>query len=535
MKTNDRGKALWYIALPVLILAVCVLQPLAQAQTTTTGIRCSEIASRHLMMWDNMGAGLTLMECGVIPRPNGAAKGDQVEGDAPQPPNVLISNRSCSSGSSCTRSESMVAHSTAPGNNTMVVNYNDDVNGNGSCYAGTSYSTDGGSTWIQILPSPFCSGHQTNYGDPLVVYNQKLGKFFAGDIATGCGGFGVGVWSSPDGQNWTAAGCPASTSGGDRPSMWVDNNPFSSKYGRMYVSYNDFNVDGGALFVSHSDDGQNWGSAVRLTNTFVRDVQVTGTPPGPPAPNATYTSTVFLAGMDEGGGGLSTRQNLMYRSTDGGVTWSSTTVGSRFNPPGDSLCASNNYFAKINPIWRHMGWGEPGVGPNGVVHYAYAQKGVLSTGDIAYTRSTDNGNTWSTPIVLNDPETNQFQSHWMPSLSVNYSPGGFTQPQDVTVSWYDRRQSTTACNNVGDAGCNYQRFGVQSKDNGNTWGSNIQVSDQIIPEPAQDDPNIQPCYAGDYDYSTALNATAFVTWTDGRLSVGGVQVQSVEYEALPEP
>ena len=160
-------------------------------------------------------------------------------------------------------------------------------------------------------------------------------------------------------------------------------------------------------------------------------------------------------------------------------------------------------FAMMNPIWRTQGWGQPGVGPNGVVHYAYAAQGVLSTGDIMYTRSTDNGNTWSTPIVLNDPETNQYQSHWMPSLSVNYSPSAFRQPQDVTVSWYDRRQATSPCNNVGDPGCNYQRFGVQSSNNGASWGSNIEISDIIIPQPAQEDPDFPACYAGDYDYATA--------------------------------
>ena len=168
-------------------------------------------------------------------------------------------------GSACTHSESMVWHSTAAGSQTVVVNYNDDTNGNGSNYSGTSYSTDDGSTFTEILPAPFSSGHGTNYGDPLVVYNQRLGKFFGGDLVTGCGGFGIGVWSSPDGITWTAAGCPSNGDDDDRPSMWVDNNPFSAKYGRMYVSFNNFNVDSGAIFVSHSDDGQTWSTPVQLT------------------------------------------------------------------------------------------------------------------------------------------------------------------------------------------------------------------------------------------------------------------------------
>ena len=182
-----------------------------------------------------------------------------------------------------------------------------------------------------------------------------------------------------------------------------------------------------------------------------------------------------------------------------------------------------------------MGWGEPGVGPGGVVHYVYAGQGSLSTGDIFYVRSADNGQTWSSPILLNTPETNQYQSHWMPSLSVNYNPTGFTQPGNVTVSWYDRREATTACNEVTDPGCSYYRYGIQSADNGVTWGPNVQISDQLIPQPAQDDPEIQPCYAGDYDYSTALGNTAYVTWTDGRVAVGGVQVQNEEFDAVPEP
>ena len=86
-----------------------------------------------------------------------------------------------------------------------------------------------------------------------------------------------------------------------------------------------------------------------------------------------------------------------------------------------------------------------------------------------------------------------------------------------------------------DPGCSYQRYGVQSTDNGVTWGSNFAIRTVIIPQPTQNDGGVQPCYAGDYDYNTALGGNAFVTWTDGRVAVGGVQVQNVEFAAVPEP
>ncbi len=527
-------RSLWYCALPLMLMAVCVLSPgFAQAQLTSpsTGIRCADIGALHLLQEDNQRAGLALMECGVIPRHEiGGTTNTGGGDDTMLPPNVLVSNRTCTSNSSCTRSESMVYRSQRVGDNTVVVNFNANY-GNGSCYGGLAYSTDGGNTFTE--EEPICT--RANYGDPIVVFNLKLNKWFVGDLASSdCGGLGIGLWTSPDGINWTQGACAHVNSNDDRESFWVDNNPFSLHYGRMYISFNNFNVDGGALFVTHSDDGVTWSSPTQLSTSFIRDVQITGTPPGPPPPTI-FISPVFVAAMNEMGGGLGMRQNHMMRSTDGGSTFTDVIMGPAFEGPGDGVCSSNSYFAKMNPIWRHMGWGEPGVGPNQVVHYAYAGKGTLSTGDIFYTRSTDNGNTWSTPIVLNDPETNQFQSHWMPSLSVNYNPAAFTQPQDVTVTWYDRRQSTSSCVNVTDPGCNYQRFGVQSTDNGATFGSNFAVSDQIIPEPSQNNDLVQPCYAGDYDYATAYQSNAYGTWDDGRVTVGGAAVQSIVGDVVPEP
>src|SRR5438067_10650447 len=106
-------------------------------------------------------------------------------------------------------------------NNTWVVNYNDSRTAP-SCYSGLSYSTDNGATWH--AGQALCTGHGTNFGDPIVVYNARLGMWFAGDLATGCGGQGIGLWTSPDGVTWSAGACAYNTGSGDRESMWVDNN-----------------------------------------------------------------------------------------------------------------------------------------------------------------------------------------------------------------------------------------------------------------------------------------------------------------------
>jgi hypothetical protein len=428
-----------------------------------------------------------------------------------------------------------VSASTKDKGQTIVANYNDST-GTGSSYSGTSYSTDGGATFKEIQPPPFLSGHGFNAGDPIVIFNSKLGKFFAGDLAGNCGGFGIGLWTSKDGKTWSLGACAHNGSSDDRESMWVDNEPTSGTYGRMYVSWNDF-ANNAALSVAYSDNGTTWKGPVILNNgsTFIRDVQITGSPRGA-ARFEGKNSAVFVAGMDEGGGGNATRQNVMYKSLDGGVTWTSTIMGPRFNPVGDAACSTNGYFWQVNPIIRHMGWGEPAVGPTGVVHYVYAGHGTGNdTGDIFYQRSTDNGKTWSKAVKLNTDKDGTFKEQWMPSLSA-------TSDGNITASWYDRRKATSACNTVGNPGCNYERVGRQSKTNGASWLAEITISTAVIPQPAQDDPTVQTCYAGDYDYNTALSAadssgtgTAYVTWTDGRRSVGGVHVQDVDFAKVPEP
>ena len=108
-----------------------------------------------------------------------------------------------------------------------------------------------------------------------------------------------------------------------------------------------------------------------------------------------------------------------------------------------------------------------------------AKARARDTGDIFYVRSTDNGLTWSSPIKLNNDPDGQFKTQWMPSLSVNYNPFSFSPGGKVTVSWYDRRQATSACNVATDPGCSYQRYGVQSADNGVNWGANFAISDVI--------------------------------------------------------
>ncbi|MGH3514255.1 MAG: hypothetical protein ACRDRB_18580, partial [Pseudonocardiaceae bacterium] len=484
------------------------------------GFDCSQVYSMGYNKQENFRAGLIMMACGLD---GGSASSGSTSGSSrfsrliqnllPAPlfiggsdVDVILPD---SSFPKVTQSESMEWSGPS---NTSVVNYNDSRT-SPSCYSGLSYSTDNGTTWH--ASQPLCSGHGTNFGDPIVVYNAHLGMWFAGDLATGCGGQGVGLWTSPNGVTWTTGACAHSGSSDDRESMWVDNNPSSPFYGRMYVSLNNFAVGGGALQIVYSDNGTTW-TTVQLNPSFIRDVQVTGDLQG--------SGRVYVASMNEEGGGLTTRQNVMYRSTDGGATWANSPTGPTFPAPGRVDCSANSYFVCMfgTDAWRHMGWGEPAANGN-VVSLDYAAHGTgADLGDIYYVRSTDFGVTWGTPVKLNTDSGTALQ--WQPSMTA-------TNAGVLFASWYDQREVNGGADlncTAGNAAQNcYRRWGRLSLDNGATWQPDDMVGRALSPLPGQPDSAVQPNYQGDYDYHSSLGNMTIGGWTDGRVPISGQSQQDV--------
>jgi hypothetical protein len=300
----------------------------------------------------------------------------------------------------------------------------------------------------------------------------------------------------------------------DRASGWVDNNPASPHYGRMYISWNDF-ARNTAIFVRYSDDGATWtetGPLPGTGNPFIRNVQLTGD---------LVTGDVYLAGMNEGGGGGGTnRFNLVYRSTDGGATFTNTYNGSNatFVGPCRVACSGNSYFACMYPngggYWRHMGWGQIAAF-NHVVHYDYAAKVGTDPGNVFYIRSTDSGVTFSAPMQLNT-DTDPTKAQWEPNLSV--SPSG-----TVFAVWYDERTGGTCTAGV-NTPC-YQMFARKSNDNGVSWLPDMPFSDVVSPLPAQPDPRIVSYYVSDYDYQLGVATSHRTGWVDGRVAINNVQQQ----------
>src|ERR1051326_2382527 len=401
----------------------------------------------------------------------------------------------------------------------ICVAYNDSRGATVNNFSGISCSTDGGTTFTRVSTTGGQSPFANTFGDPVVLYNKPTGTWFTIWL-DGNGSCTLGGYKSSTplvATSWSHF-CVHSNGGDDRESGWADNDPASPNFGNMYVSWNDFNVGGGGLQVSRStDNGATWSPEIHVTSSFIRDVQITG--------DASGNGTIYIAGMDEGGGGFPHNDtNKIFRSTDGGSTWTNTYTGRPFAGPGVQACSDNTYFSCMfsdqGGFWRHEGWGEPAA-LNGVVHLVYAQHGAGSDpGDVFYIRSTDGGVTFGAPFKLNTDSTARPQ--WQPNISV-------ASDGSVFAVWYDARESTSCSKGNPSVPC-YRMWGRESTDNGATWLADMEFSDVVSPLPGQSDPNIVTGYAGDYDYGSALLSKHVTSWDDGRVAISGASQQDTFFD-----
>src|SRR5580704_1948740 len=385
-----------------------------------------------------------------------------------------------------------------------------DFNCLGQSSLGFHLSRDGGSTWQRVLcmPTITIEGRIWDPDDePSVGYDRKGMAYVAGlYFCTGyCYRYAAGlvaVQKSTDGTDWSQPVIALRDPGETTPfetSLVVDTSPGSPRVNSVYVSGVMKLSSGWQVQVSHSTDGGvTWKqSAVGTVQKKTEPDDFTRMAVG--KDGTAYVSWQYCRAMG-GSAACPTVYFMFSKSTDGGNTWSAPQQIATVNMPYNWLLPNTN-----ERVYNYPAIGaDTSDGPYSGNLYAAMYTWTGTFLQVQVIRSTDGGNTWSQPVPVAPPTATHDQ--FFPALSV--SPTGL-----VGVSWLDRR------NDPGNI--DYQAFAAISTDGGQSFQPNWQLTTAFSDPKTNGTENN---WMGDYTGSTWAGQDFIAAWMD---SSNGVDMQEV--------
>ena len=313
--------------------------------------------------------------------------------------------------------------------------------------AGWGFTNNGGVSWT----FPGVLENNVFRSDPVLSSND-VGNFFYLSLLSN---FFDNMWRSLDsGQSWTNLG-PAT--GGDKQWFTIDNTN-SSGHGFQYQCWSTAgNNYGGRQFSRSTDSGVTWMNPIFLPNS-----------PAWGTPDVDASGNLFITGINFSANQIwslrsSNARNAAVTPTFDRVTpvnlGGDPTGGQVINPEGLVgqlfLAADRSGGSTNNNVYILASVVPPGLG-----------NGSATGSDVMFVRSTDGGQTFSSPRRINDDPVNPNKWHWFGTLSV--APSG-----RIDSVWLDTRN---AANNTDS-----QLFYSYSLDGGNNWSPNVAVSEPFNP------------------------------------------------------
>ena len=315
---------------------------------------------------------------------------------------------------------------------------------------GVYSSTNGGANWFG---SDTCKGNPIilHQGDPGVAidknedfillrlgYPQGLYSHYSTDLGV--------TWSNQR----TISINPEDL---DRGTIMSDGNPSSSYYGRTYVTWVRFSSPFPAFFSYTDNIAGSWSSPAQINNPPQRcqGAEIAMAPNG--VVNVCWAQVTNTSPFTEDRVGFAS-------SSNGGANW--TVLENAFDMNGIQGILPEKGNIRVNGLPR-IDVDKTGGTRNGWIYIVTTQKNLAPAGtdpDIIMNRSTDEGQTWSSGIRVNQDPLNDGKIQYFPTIHVDDSGG-------VNVLYYDDRNTTSDSTGV---------FLSRSTDGGNTW-KDIEMSD----------------------------------------------------------
>jgi len=297
---------------------------------------------------------------------------------------------------------------------------------------GVALSLDGGKTWEDFVVRPPTPYQASTEGDPMTAYDNRTGHLWVGAIAFSYNGGVYVARKNPGESEFLPSVMAKATSGADKGWMAAGTDPFDPQGTRMYIAYNQ-----GVL--TSTDLGDTWSGPKDLSYGLGFLPRI--------GPNG----ELYIAYWDVYDG------NKLYRSFDGGNTFEGPFTmatrmdvwsidGTRF--PGKFRVPPLTYLAV-----------DPNSGDLYCVYFDTTEwVGGNRNVDLYFCKSTDQGTTWTTPVVINgdgDPPGDQF----FPWLEVD-------ETGRIHMLFYDTR---AVDQDDGQSPAWIEAYYSYSDDGGDTW------------------------------------------------------------------
>lgn len=360
-------------------------------------------------------------------------------------------------------------------NNRIVIGWRQfDTITNNFRQAGNGYTADGGITWNYhevIEPGIFRS-------DP-VLDSDSDGNIYYNSLTTQGPDFVCHVFKSVDGGATWDGGTFAH--GGDKQWMAIDKTGGIGN-GNVYSNWTVFFSSCPPGFFTRSpDDGATYDPCVVV--------------PGEPywgTLSVGADGDVFFGGADLNNGNFQVVRSTTAKDPGETVSWdASVNVDLDAQVAGNQGNSSPNPGGILGQIWVGTDHSAGPTAGNVYLLCSAEPDGSSDPLDVMFSRSTDDGLTWSAPVRVNDDTGNEWQ--WFGTMSV--APNG-----RIDVVWLDTRDNPgTVLSSL---------YYSASIDGGVSWSPNVRLTDEFDPHIGWPNQNKM----GDYYDMVSDNEGAHLAW-----------------------